>query len=68
LQPDLVTDGLYLPFIATRAKKEIVGESGDFGKIQNLNVRRFFRFGGTGCREPRGDFVMDSFGPAQKCS
>ena len=57
LFPNSIGDGLDLPLVSASTDYEIVGEGSKLAKIQNTDVRTFFRLGGSNGSEPeRGLF------------
>ena len=62
-EADLFRYGLDLALVGARADHEIVGERGNPGQIQNLDVSRFLGFRGADCDKPGGyvDFIRLDF-------
>ena len=52
-EADLIGDGLDLFRIGAGANDEVVGEGGNPGQIQDVNVGGFFRLGRADCNQPR---------------
>jgi hypothetical protein len=49
---NLIADRLVLTDIGSGTDKEVIGEAGDFAKVQNYDVERFFRLCGSNRIEP----------------
>ena len=52
-EADLIGDSLNLFWIGPRADDEVVGERGNPGQIQDVNISGFFRFGRADRNQPR---------------
>jgi hypothetical protein len=56
LHTDFIADGLNLPRVASIADDEVVGEAGDAGQVENLDVGGLLRFRGANGDQPGGGF------------
>jgi hypothetical protein len=56
LHADFVADGLNLALIPAAADDEVVGEAGDAGQVENLDVGGLLGFRGANGDQPGGGF------------